>query len=393
MKKVIFERIIPSLLVEEKEDLTNNLPDFIIRALKKNKTSLGSHPAFPPDDDKTFTEKIINNRFKELSNNLEKLDINDKSEELLAKRLSELLLQCKQAEEPIKENLEKLCFNFVTDLFAVPNEMVIFSCELVDKVDPIQPLRILPEDTSEIEFEGVDELEELNSIVYKRRLIDALIQGASSYYGNKYKNILGEIFNLNPKLPMLYHEIITINNYLIFVKKEKMNDKRMMQGGCVDVILGNETSKSEIKAQGLILPILLSESIRGFMELFAASGLPNSKEKALYVLKKADFLLAEPWDMRLGVTLWELFLQSLGDIDSQTIPLLFYNICNIPTEEFNKLFREIFAKTKKSKIEMAELKQTIEKEIEKDDFERKLIKKRNDISMISDDYITINDLM
>ena len=167
----------------------------------------------------------------------------------------------------------------------------------------------------------------------------------------------------------------------------------MMQGGCVDVILGNESTKSEIKSQALILPILLAESIKGFMELFASHGLPDSKEKALFVLKKADFLLAEPWDTRLGVVLWKLFIESLGDIDSTLIPSIFSYISSLNTKEFNRLFKEIFAKTKKSKIEMAQIRNKVIKEKEKNDFETGLMKKRTDSSMIADEFMTIDDLI
>lgn len=393
MKKVIFEHIIPSLILEEQELSKPVLPKFIVKALKDNKTSLGAHPAFPPDDDKTFIEKVVLKRFDEITNDLNQLDDEDKTEDFLSKKLSELLLQCKKLEEPIKETLEKICFNFVTEFFGVPNDIVIFSCELVDKVKPIEPLRLLPEDTDEMEFDGIEELEGLNDDVYKRRLIDSLIQGASVYYSDIYDKFVGEIFKLNSKLPALYHDIITINNYLIFVKKEKMDDKRMMQGGCVDVILGNESTKSEIKSQALILPILLAESIKGFMELFASHGLPDSKEKALFVLKKADFLLAEPWDTRLGVVLWKLFIESLGNIDSTLIPSIFSYISSLNTKEFNRLFKEIFAKTKKSKIEMAQIRNKVIKEKEKNDFETGLMKKRTDSSMIADEFMTIDDLI
>ena len=42
-----------------------------------------------------------------------------------------------------------------------------------------------------------------------------------------------------------------------------------------------------------------------FFELFSCHGLPTDSKKANYIISHADFVVAEGWDLRFGVTLWE----------------------------------------------------------------------------------------
>ena len=61
----------------------------------------------------------------------------------------------------------------------------------------------------------------------------------------------------------------------------------------VEVSLGNDETKSKIESQGVILPILLMETIKGFMELFISHGLPKNVNDAITVIGRSDFIKAE----------------------------------------------------------------------------------------------------
>lgn len=390
--------IIPSSklkLINEANELNNNLslPKHLLKAVRTHKTSLGEHPSFPPEDEKSFDYKIIYKRFKDLSDDLNKLDgISDFNEDNLKTLLSEAISQCQKIEEPIKEQLEVLCFNLVNSLFNIPEDTVDFTCKLVSNVDASDK-RLLPEETDEMEFEGIEELEGLNNDVYKRRLINALVQGASLYYSSQIENYISEIYKLNAKLPELYHKVLLLNNFLLFLAEDKMNKKNPTLAGNVDVHLGNDVVKTQITAEAIIFPILLNESIKGFMELFAAHGLPESKDKAIYVIKKADFLLAEPWDMRLGFTLWQLLIDLLPNKnETNLIPLFFTELVSLPNEEFHKLMREVFGKTKSGRKSISNLYNTINFELRKDNFQDFISNKDLDNTVINDGYFTIEEL-
>lgn len=44
----------------------------------------------------------------------------------------------------------------------------------------------------------------LSGEIYKRRMLNALVAGASMYYMNYIGNYIKEIFEINPDLPSLY---------------------------------------------------------------------------------------------------------------------------------------------------------------------------------------------
>ena len=84
-----------------------------------------------------------------------------------------------------------------------------------------------------------------NLIVLIYFLINSLIQGIS-HNCNKYGDLNSELSELNKELPRLYHEISVINDYLLFMKEEKITDKNPSQGSCVEVMLGSGGNKTEI---------------------------------------------------------------------------------------------------------------------------------------------------
>lgn len=389
MKKIIVKQ---NMLIESLNNIDEKkikLPQHILKQLHSHKTSLGNHPSFPPEDEDCFDYKITNNRFLNLYNELSKFDdIGELNELNLSNILSKLVRECKEIEKPLKDNLEKLCANLVNDLFKIPQDVISFKCELVDSIDNSDK-RLTPEKTDDIEIDGVDSLEKLSEEVYKRRLVNSLIQGASLDYSSNIQAYIKDIYELNYKLPMLYDKIIKINNFLLFIKSDITNEKSKTDAGNVDVRLGNDIQQSTIDAKGIIFPIMLNESIKGFLELFAAHGLPEKKEDALYVIKKADFLLAEPWDMILGKPLWDMLINKIKSISDNPIeiglPFIFTEIVSLSVDEFHSFMKEIFANTKKGKSLIKNMIDFILHEKNKDDFNDYLNNKNSNISIIEDE--------
>lgn len=374
---------------------SQKIPKFLLKALKRNNTSLGKHPAFPPDEEYGFDEKIALKRFEELKKSLNGVEeVTDYSEENIQRILNKLVIDCQEKERPVRKNLEKICFNTINNLFNIPLDFINFSCNLTDSIDNKKTsLRLTPESVENIEFNDIEEMESISEEVYKRRLINALIAGGSMRLTDLSKKYyLSEVFELNNKLPELYSKIIKLSNYLSFIKSEKeITDKDPKQGAFVNVCLGLNDNKSKIESEGIIFPFLLLESIKGFMELFASHGLPKQKEMALYVIKKSDFLKADLWDMRLGPILWEYFINSFNDDDSKIIPNIFEIVIELPCKDFFKLMREIFGKTKKGKNIMNMILNKVKHDNEFADFEKKLDKKRDNFND-KEKYITINEL-
>ena len=376
--------------------LLDTLPSDIVDKIVGNRTSLGNNPSIPDIFDTPFLLKACEQRFNESKNKLKEIGkISDIKETDLHSALSVLLRRCKDIEKPYRNELEKVCVNYLIDLFEVPEETVDVVVRLSDKVDMnIPSINLDPIDgNDEIEFNSVDDALNIKGEIYKRRMLDALCMGGAIRMSDCMEEFSETINKINPKLMDLYSKIIAINDYLLFTKEDiGMSDKNKMQLGTVEVSLGNDNTKAKINSQGVIFPILLSETIRGFLELFISHGLPQNKDIALSVIGKSDFLKAEPWDMKLGPFLWNLLFSSFNDINSKELPYLLKRISSLNVDKFNFLMKEIFAKTKKGKYLMAKLSFKSKKDIEYDKFVDKMTKLKQDKGIITDEFIHPDEL-
>lgn len=368
------------------------LPKFIFNKVKTHSTSLGNNAAFPPEEDYPFDYKILKKRMIEVHEELQSFDdLRQLDNEQLISKLSELLTECKQQEEPIRDNLVKVCENLVAEIFSIPVETVDIVCSIVSAIKPQNAFRLLPEDSDarNFDFEDLNDFDNVLKVVLKRRFINAMIQGAAYRLSdiNIYSKAIQE---LNPNLLPLYERIRVINDYLLFTQEEKITDKHPMQGACVEVELGREGEKTHIAAQGLTFPYLFTETLRGLFELFASHGLPKDNEKAQYIIKQSDFLLAEPWDLRMGVKLWDYINNNLEN--TKIIPYYFMSLCEMKVDEFNENMREILAHTKKGQSIQQSLIAEAEHNFEYDDLSASIQTKNANVSVIEDEYMSEMDL-
>lgn len=368
------------------------LPKFLFQYVVKHQTSLGNNLAFPPEQDYPFDYKILKNRMKEVDDIAKEMfgeNLNPtKAQNLLVNYLTE----CQKIEEPIKEQLIKICENVIHKIFSIPRETIELSCELVNSITPKKSMRILPEeyDDNDWAFEDLNEISNVNKVVLKRRFINALVQGASYRYAQITDFYIEEFGQLNPTLPQIYQKIIALNDYLLFNKKEKISDKKPKQGGIVEVELGRVGEKTVINAQGTNFIFLLTETIRGFFELFASHGLPEDNKKASYIIRQADFLLAEPWDLRMGVPLWDIITNGVDD--TKFMPYYFSILCELPVDEFNENMQEILAKTKRGSEYVSELINDAEKEFEMNNIHQFIQDKNDNETLINDSYFSADEL-
>ena len=205
------------------------LPKFLFDKIKNHKSFLGNNAAFPPDEDYPFDYKILKNRYKEVCENIDKLNLESLEYDDLVSLLSSLITECKEMEEPLRPHLCKICENAVIELFKIPAETVNLTCELVDKVKPKNhAFRTLPEtsDKRDFDFEDMEDFHNVSKVVLKRRLINSLIQGASYTYALDYDLYLSQIYKLDKRLLDLYDKIIIINDYILFHKDIKIDDKK-----------------------------------------------------------------------------------------------------------------------------------------------------------------------
>jgi hypothetical protein len=168
-----------------------------------------------------------------------------------------------------------------------------------------------------IEQDLFNELETLSLEKAKRRLINAMVQGASKkghymyhYVADKIEEITGSEDLINQ-----YGVLMSINDTLYWqLSDEQM---KMMMGGPEGggSVGGKEevdrnTNPPTIVARGINFPILVHELIKGTLELFAIQGRPrdeegNESEEWGEIESSEDTLEKETWDLRLGPAIWD----------------------------------------------------------------------------------------
>ena len=368
------------------------LPKHIIKSLRTNRTSLGEHPAFPPEEEEKFIVNIVSDTFNEI---VEKTDVEDIT--TLEKELSTIIAQCRKIEKDNIQALEELSYKIITEMFDIPSDTLKMEGKIVNKIDTSTE-RLVPEKTDGFSFDDIEDMNYLSGEIYKRRMLNALVAGASMYYMNYIGNYIKEIFEINPDLPSLYKKMIDYNNLLLYISKDTLNTKETTDGGKVDVTISSKDEYPIIKAEGLLFPILFEETVKGILELAISHGLPDNVEKAKYVISKADFKIAEVWDMRLGYALWKLIQDEVSecgyDILEIGINFFLMELSQMDTEEFNSTLKEIFARTKKGKRNINEIVQRITYNKDKDEFDD-YIKTKNDstIQINDDEYFTPEELI
>ena len=194
----------------KKSVLMDTLPDDVIVNINNHKTSLGNNPAIPDIFDEPFLLKLTERGFQLSKDKLKEIgEITDVDETELEPALAKLLRQCKELEAPYRNELEKICVNYVIDLFNVPEETVDIVTELCDEVDLNRNSIILDplDNDGDVEFVNVEDAMSIKGEVYKRRLLNALSMGAAIRMAD-IESLSEEINQLNPKLTDLYNKII-----------------------------------------------------------------------------------------------------------------------------------------------------------------------------------------
>lgn len=333
MKRIYLNELDLKMVKERVCNPLSRLMDQVIN----NETSLGSNPSLPNIE---FQEKVITDGYEQA---LKKLDETfgkiDKSQESLHNMLAKLTMSLVEQETPIREQLERICYNAVTEMLRVPKETVNIQCTLVDRVSPLSSVRLLPED-NEYSFKDAKDKQCADDEVQKRRMVDTLIKGvARSVYGMK-EFYSEELNKVNKDLIGQYDKLMALHDYLLFIEDRKFSDKHNNLSAYVGVKLGNNGKRTSIDAQALLFPYLMIETVRGFFEFFSTHGMPADIEQVKYIVSKGDYIVAEQWDERFGVGLWKML--SDGIDETGLYPYVFTDLCKLKPEQFNKALSSAF---------------------------------------------------
>ena len=372
------------------EGLEERMHPRLEKELLNQETSLGKHPIFPEGDENTFEQKIMGERFNEVAKRYKTAHSTnsiDKAKAML--ELFPLVKTTMQLEESHRKELEDLAVKIIREEFDMDESTVEIEATLTPNIDIQGTKKNASPVKSDMEFKNHDEIVQSKDEVYKRRFVNAMIQGASKKCNHMFHMVQDELAELDPKLSNLYSKMMSTADYMYYIIPDMENG---VNGGVVRVEFPTKNNpKVKIIAQAMVFPVLIHELVKGVMEILSAKGLPK-KKMGKFVIDKADFLAAEPWDMRIGPALWSRFIDSF---DAEDFPLkhhVWSDLVVLPPNEFNPKMREIMAGTKEGKKIIKDLIDEIKSDMQKDDFNETISKIDDEINNNIEGY-DWNELM
>lgn len=369
-------------------------PDLEIE-LAEGKHSLGKHPIFPEGDEASFEQKILGKRFSEVAKRYKRaFDVDDIDNNLLLSQMMPLVQDSMKLEAKHKKELEELAVQMIRDEYDMSEDVVEIHAELTPKINMIGTKKNPKPMAVEMEFKNHDDITNARDEVYKRRFLNAMIQGAAKKCNHMFHMVEEELTEMEPRLANHYAKMMSAADYMYYVIP-KMEEGTT--GGVVRVQFPNaENPKAVIHVQAMVFPVLIHELVKGVMELLSAWGLPKDKKMGEYVINKADFLAAEPWDMRLGPALWEQFTTQIDPDDFELKHHIYSELASLPVKEFNLKMREIMCGSLDGKQLIKSMVNEIRNGLQEDDYNDAMttIREKDAIEpkKIEDDTYDIDDL-
>jgi hypothetical protein len=258
---------------------------------------------------------------------------------------------------------------------------------------------------AEEEIELFHDLENFELESAKRRLINAMTQGASKrghymYHlvGEKIQEITG-----SEQLLGLYGILMSINdvNYWQFsdqtisgagdsvagkVKVETPEGDNEDEEGGEDP----EYAKPKVIARGINFPVLVHELVKGVIEVIGTQGQPNDRELFQQVMQQEDTLEKEMWDLRLGPAIWDRIRaqfpeETLMESGKYLQNYILMNIFKLPAKQFLVLMKEVISDSDKGKRLMINLLRGIQEMLNQQDYEYQMDRFKDELEGVSNE--------
>jgi hypothetical protein len=371
------------------ENISERMHPQLEKELAERKHSLGIHPAIPEGDENNFEQKIMGKRFSEVVNRYKRaFDVDEIDTSTLMMEMMPMVHETMALESKHKKSLEELAEKMIREEYDMPEDVVEIKASLSPNIVLEGTKKNPTPKSSDYQFENHDDMVNAKEEVYKRRFLNAMIQGAAKKTNHMFHMVDDELTDMDPRLLNRYSKVMSAADYMYYVIPKMDNGT---SGGVVKVTFPTaENPKAVIEAEAMIFPVLIHELVKGVMELLSAHGLPKDKKLGDYVIDKADFLAAEPWDMRMGPALWDRFTDCIDADDFHLKHQLYMELASKPVNEFNGCMREIMAGTNKGKKIVKEIMGTIKRELQEEEFNNAM----NELNTYEEkEYYTLDEIM
>jgi hypothetical protein len=349
----------------------------IEKELRDDSHHLGGNKSLPrTGTEQHYSEKLASKRFKDLVSKVKRYWGVEVVNPRMAMEVMSLLRQAMMIEKDHTEQLEQLAIDLVREEFDIPEDQVDMDAKLVQGQISGEGMQQKAKENPEMpELESEEDYDRLNAEVQKRRMLNAIMQGAAKKGHYMFHMVEEELENIDPRLIGIYGKLMSMTDLTYWMIPSMAgggsgDDSGGMKGGREYVDFSGD--KPKIVAEAWIFPVLLNELIKGSMELLAAHGLPEDEREAQYVIDKADFLESEVWDMRLGPGIWEKFIDAIDGSAYEIKHFLYYEIAQMPAGEFHDFMKELLSGSKKGKQMLVDLANDVQADIKKREAEQSL---------------------
>ena len=273
-------------------------------------------------------------------------------------QMQQLAMQVMQLEEGNEDLLEQLVYDIVYETFPYleANQDVI---EIDAKIVPQSQVKdALNPDAGEEDIDNLDQEEEdqmmgdIEADLKKRRLINAITQGASTfsksapYVQQEYIDIIGGE-GTTDKYRDLMQAALDMIDYIVssgMAKQMSADGLENSSVGAESVFYDFEKEKWIIKARAVVFPVLILEVVKGMYEIIGLFGF-GDLERGEKVVAKADKLTAEPEDIAYGQMIAKNLQDVINKLESNVTPEerddFLQDIYKLDNEEFIGLMTNV----------------------------------------------------
>jgi len=371
------------------DNISERMHPQLEQELAERKHSLGKHPAIPEGDENNFEQKIMGKRFSEVVNRYKRaFDVEDIENSQLMMQMMPMVHETMALEAKHKKDLENLAEKMIREEYDMSEDVVEIKAKLSPNIMLEGTKKHPTPKSNDYQFESHEDIVNAKGEVYKRRFLNAMIQGAAKKTNHMFHMVDDELTNMDPRLLNRYSKVMSAADYMYYIIPKMENGTN---GGVVKVTFPTaENPKAIIEAEAMIFPVLIHELVKGVMELLSGHGLPKDKKLGDYVIDKADFLAAEPWDMRIGPALWDRFTDCIEADDFHLKHHLYTELASMPVKEFNENMQEILAGTNKGKKVVKKIMDSVKQELKEEEF-NEAIKELN--TQETKEYYTLDEIM
>jgi hypothetical protein len=330
----------PKALMGEESDIMKKIIDRYMKAFE------GLHEA---EYSKIFDPETLSKLKGSVAQRLQ-----GKNPMQIAMQLQQLAMQVMRLEQGNQDLLEQLAYDVVYEAYPYlkSNQDVI---EIDAKIVPqaqvkeaLQPNSPQEEDIDELSVEEEQEMmDDIAEDLKKRRLINAVTQGASTfsksahYIQQEYIDIIGGE-GTSDKYRDLMQAALDLIDFAVGAGGMGMSGSNLESSatGAESVFYDFEKEKWIIKARAIVFPVLILEIVKGMYEIIGLFGF-SDLERGEKVVKFTDKITNEPEDIAYG----QLIAKNLQDLINKLE-------VNVTPEERDDFLQDIYKLENKEFIQL-----------------------------------------